>query len=353
MQRDASSHVLRFQRIPGKHEARDAGWELLVVELAGVEHEQARLRLFDDVDFDAGDERQALAREAFCDRYVARLAPGARRRIEFLSVARVRSEDDLLAAHPLRKPIGASAHRMFHHAARFVLVRLDDLARHRGEGDVGQPMLEQVVRIPEFDAQRIAIDYLKALDRLVVVECACAPSRGEHFIEAGKLMLEDVERNRAHLRVENPLDAVNVILGRQLARLALERRVVREKNPGRHLDRERAPAVGDFRQSRRRIRNEARRTCEIVIGVKRIEDRIADHERVVVVDGLRIESGFGRFERHAQRPGRLGRPCRRRRQEGERDDERHCIQGSVAHALSGSVFNAPGRRSMAGFARVD
>ena len=123
-------------------------------------------------------------------------------------------------------------------------------------------------------------------------------------------MIEDVQPVRPYLRIENPLDAVDVVLGGQLAPLALERRIGGEIDARLHLDRVDAAAVADLRHAVGGVRDHAHRAREIIVGVQRVEDRPADVERVRVADRLRIEARFGDRLRDVQSLGHVRGGCR-------------------------------------------
>ncbi len=271
-----------------------------VVELAAAERQQPGLRLLDDRDLDPRRQRQLAAGETLGDLGVRRVA-GRRSRKAHVAERGVRLEDNALAAPPLREPIGPGSHRILHHATRAVALGRDDLPGHRRKGGRGEQVLERPVGIAELHLQRVAVERLQALDRRGVVE-ASGPSRlGEDRVESDEPVLEQVERVRAHLRIEDALDAVDVVLGGELALRVAERRMRREVDAASHLDRVRAAAVADQRQAVGRVGDEPGGTREVVVGVQRIEDRVAHPRRIGVVDRLRIEAVLGDGEGHAQR----------------------------------------------------
>ncbi len=274
------------------------------------------------------------------DRGVARLAPRTRRRKRHVPIVRIRFEQDALAARPLLQPVGPGAHRIFHHAVRGVLVGVHHFARHRRELVRREPPLEAVVRPPESDLQREAVERAQAFERRVVVPRSALPGGGERFVEADEVALEEVEPVRAHLGIEDPLEAVDVVLGHELARLALEGRVGREANARPDLDRVRAALVGHLGQRRGSVGDHARRPREIIVDVERIEDAADDVERIGVVGRLRVESVLGDRKGDAQRLRHVGR-VRHRRPPGRRSRTK-VRRRNVGIALTARQANAGG-----------
>ena len=237
----------------------------------------------------------------------APLAVGARRGIGDLAIVGIRLEHDALSARPLLQPVGAGADRVFHHPVRRILVGFDHLSRDCRELVRREPPLEAEVRPAEPDLQGEAVERAQPFEWCIVVPGAALPRGGERLVEADQVAFEHVEPIGAHLGIEDALEAVDVVLGGQLAPLALERRVGREESAGLHLDRVRAALIGDFRQRGRRIRDHPHGTREIVVDVQRIENA-ADHvERVQVVGGLRVEAVLGDRKGNAQRLRHVGR----------------------------------------------
>src|SRR6266536_891471 len=190
---------------------------------------------------------------------------------------------------------------MLHDAIRRVLVRRDDFTRDRSEPVVAQPVLERVVGRVEAYAQRVAIERLQTFDLRVVVEAVGLARTLQGRVETDEPTIEEIEPIRAQLRIEDALDAVYIIFRDELALPALERRIVGEVDAGPHLHRERAPAVGDLRHALGGVGDEAHRAGKIVVGVERIEDRVADFEGIRIVDRLRIEAVFRDRKRDMQR----------------------------------------------------
>ena len=159
-------------------------------------------------------------------------------------------------------------------------MRFDDFARDRGEPVVAEPVLERVIGRLEANAQRVAVECLHAFDLRVVVEALALARALQGLVEADETAVEEIKPVRAHLRVEDALDAVDVILGDELALLALECGIVCEVDARPYFHRERAPAVGDLRHVVGGVGDETHRAGEIVVGVERIEDRVTDFERI-------------------------------------------------------------------------
>ena len=103
-------------------------------------------------------------------------------------------------------------------------------AAERGRRQVRQQL---VVGEHELEPQRVAVDRLQALDRRIVVEVPGCLRFLDHRIGAGEASVDHLQRVRAHLRIEDALDRVDVVGGDELALLALEHRIVGEIIPGR------------------------------------------------------------------------------------------------------------------------
>ncbi len=192
------------------------------------------------------------------------------------------------------------------HAVGAVLVGFHDFARHGGQLRIGEPPFEPVVRPLEPDSKRVTVDRLQPLDPGVVVEDAALAGGGERLVQADQVALEEIQPVRPDLRIEDALDAVDVVVGGQFAPLALESGVRGEIDPGFDLDRIGAPFVGDLRQRGGGVGHDAHRPREIVVDVQRIENRADDGVRIDVAGRLRIESGFGDGERDVERLAHVG-----------------------------------------------
>ena len=90
-------------------------------------------------------------------------------------------------------------------------------------------------------------------------------------------------------------------------RLPLERGIVGEVDARLHRDRPRHAVGGDLRQRGGGVRDDPVRPREVVVRVRRVEDRAVDVVRVDVAARLRIEAGFRRRKRDPQHLVGIGR----------------------------------------------
>ncbi len=180
-------------------------------------------------------------------------------------------------------------------------VRLDDLARDRRHDARRHELEEHVVGLLELDLQRVAVERLQALELRVVVEPAARLRGRDELVGADELAVEVEAPERAHPRVDQPLPAVDVVRGDELARLALEHRVRREVDAGLDPDDDRRAAVADFRQRPRGRRPQRVRALQVVVLEQRVEDPAADPAGVAVVRDLRVEPVDVLLERDAKR----------------------------------------------------
>ncbi len=296
-ERDA---LLREARLELRRRVEDVPDEVVrdrrVVDRPLLEREHPRRAFLDDADLDAAGQREPPALVLRDDRAVRGVAAVGE---ALVAEARVRLEHDPLAAAPLLEAVGPGADRVRHHPARAVGVSLDDLAgdgRRRRRREVGE---ELGVGKVEADADRVAVDRLKARDRLVVVELAALLRRCDEVLHADEATVEHLHRVRAHPRVHHPLPRVDVVLGRQLALLPLERRVVGEIDARLDADRPGLPAVGDLGQRDRGVRDELVRPRQVVVLVGRVEDHAVDRVAVDVARRGGVEAGLRGREHRA------------------------------------------------------
>ena len=133
------------------------------------------------------------------------------------------------------------------------------------------------------------VDGLESFDLRVVVELAGLPRR----VDDGSRADEQVGQRRLaallEVGIEPPLDRIDVIGGDELARPALEHRIVGEQDSRLDADRPGAAAVGDLGQGDRGVRHHAGGRGEVVELVEPFEDDVGDAARVEVGDLLGIE----------------------------------------------------------------
>jgi hypothetical protein len=243
--------------------------------------------------------------------------------VELVAEARVALQRDERRAAPLHQAVRAGAHRMLHDR---VAVHLGHLARDRARVDrFGELERKARARMAEADAQRVAVDHLQALDRLVVVERRIPALRAF----AQRLQAEDVVGQQpgvggaVQARVEVALERVRIVLGGQLARAAVEGGIVGEEDAGADLQGELAEVGRHLRQRRRRRHAQPGGAREQVVAQRRLDDVVDDLARVGVRGLRRIEPRLGHLHRVAQhllRRGRLREGARRRHARGERGE---------------------------------
>src|SRR5439155_20795502 len=83
---------------------------------------------------------------------------------------------------------------------------------------------------PEMNAQRVAIDDFEARHRRRVIEMARLLRLRARFVAADELAFDEPQPWTLHGRVEQALERIGVVLCRELARLAAERRIGREED---------------------------------------------------------------------------------------------------------------------------
>ena len=306
---------------------RDLG-ELLAhvqdIQLVFLKREPRRLLLFDDVDLDPPDLRHLLAFHRRGDLDVAWVAAGFGLPYESSKI-RVGFEDDLVRALPFLEAIGAGSNRV---SIGVVGVGVDDLARDRAVVRHGHEISEVVVGLLELDLQRISVQRLQSVDPGVVIHPAAFFGVFLELLESHDAIDEAFE-GRLVGGILEALDRVDVILRGQLALLALERGVRGKVNPLADLEDIGPGLIAYHRHGFRRARNKLRRTRQIVVGHQRVEDRLVDGMRIVILDFHRVETGFGDVEFDAQHLVRI-----RRLSASARQHERHGDPASIARCLA-------------------
>ena len=164
---------------------RDAGC-LDAVDLAVQEREPPRLAFLDDRDFDPLRERERLVLHRARDRLPCR-RHRTRRHVGDAAEVGIGLEHDARAALVLAEPVGTGADRM---RADVQAVRLDDLARHRGQVRHRKHVRKSKVRRLQADPQRVAVDDFEARQRRVVVELAGLARALLRLVAADELAFE-------------------------------------------------------------------------------------------------------------------------------------------------------------------
>ena len=271
------------------------------VVLAVQEGQPARLRLLDDADLDAVQQRQPLAAQP---RRLGLRVGVVRRRVglvDLFAKARVAFEHDARGAPPLRQPERPRAHRV---RQQVVGIGLHHLARHcAGELRRGPQRQEARRRLGQPHLEAVAVEHAQAVDGGVVGERrARAQRRAAQLRQAQDLrVLELVEVFGAQRGVVEALDAVDVVGRHQLARAAAEHGIVGEEDAGADREDE-MPEVGrHLGHRRRRQRHQLRRPRQVLVGQRRLEDVRHHAQRDLVRRHQRVETGLGDVEGHAQR----------------------------------------------------
>ena len=300
-----------------------------VVVLAVEEGEPARLRLVHDVDLDAPHDRQPLALEARVDG-AARLVGAGVAVEDLLAVAGVGLEHQARAAHPLRDAVGAGAHGM---VGDVLAVALDHLAGQRRGGGHREHVGEGVVGVREPDADRVAVERLQALDGAVVVEAPGLLRRLHGRVRPADLALDEEEPLAPQLRVEEALDGIDVVVRRELARLAAERGIGREEDAGPDLQREGGAVVGHLGQRRpccRRASRAARGSRRRGAG-RRSRARCCPRPRPTRRRGRASIPRWGR---------RCARPCAGRAARGRAAARARARKAAARRATAGEAVSA-------------
>ena len=270
------------------------------VGLAVDEREPARLLLLDDRDLDAIDHRQAPPLEAREQRLALGVVGRRLGVVEHLAEVGVALEGDERAAPPLDELERAGADRV---RSASVAVELDHLARHRAvEVAAGQGLVEARSRLLEREAHRVAVERADAFDLLVVVERLLLVEGALAQLRQAEIAFRLHARPHRALvrRIGEALPRVDVVLGDELAPLALERRVVGEEDAGPDPRGPDAEVVGVLRHAVGGERLDLHRPRQVVVGVEALEDVRRQRARVQVVDLGRIEAGLGDLEGVAQ-----------------------------------------------------
>ncbi len=273
---------------PGKRDIGEfLGQRPEVIVLAVQEREPARLRLVDDVDLDAPDDRKPASQQVRVDGVARRVRAGIAIE-EFLAIAGIRLEHDARAAHPFGDAKGTGAHGV---EGDVFAVALHHLPGQRGRRRHGEHIGERVVGAREPDADRVAVRRLQSLDGPLVVEAPRFLRRVHGGVRPEDLALDEEEPLAAQLRVEQALDGIDVVVGRQFARLAAERGVRSEEDAGPQPEREGGALVAHLGRPCR-VADELRGPREEVVGEQGIEDRLRDAARGLVGFRRRVELRF-------------------------------------------------------------
>ena len=252
--------------------------------------------LGDDADLDAADLRYPLAFHRRDRGLVARVV-GAGEVPDDLAIVRIRLEDHLGFSYPVGQDIGSGPDRM---RVGIVGVGLDYLTRDRRHGRHGHDVGEVVIGFLEVDAQRIAIDQLEPPHRSIVVEPARLDGSCRQFIETDDFSVNEEAPRGGILRIHEPFDGISVVRGGQLTTLAFERGVWMKVDALADMEQVHLAVVVDLRQRLRRLRNQLRGPCQIIVGQQRLENLLHDLARIIVGHPDRIETGFLDLERDTQ-----------------------------------------------------
>ena len=260
----------------------------------------ARLVFLDDVNLDPVDQRKSATLEAL----VGCLGLGRVGRwiglIPLLPEVGVAHKTDLGRALPLGQLEGAGSDRVLHD---LVAVFLDDLTGHGPEHTrIGQRVNKTRAGLLQLELQRVPVQRAQALDFGVVIKPGagrlCRSTQSGH---ADDLFLSEAAEHRALvLWIGDALKAVDVIGRRQFALLSTKRGVVVKVDAlpdayregleiGRHL----RHALGD-------VGHQLGGPCQVVIGVKGVEDIGRQNARIQVGQLGRIEAGLRHAKRVAQ-----------------------------------------------------
>ena len=256
-----------------------------VIEVTLREREDLGLRFLDDADLDAPDLRQRLAAHAL--HQILLRCVGIRGKHQ-LPVMRIGLEHDTRRAPPFLQDVGPGAHRMAHDV---LALGLDDLARDRHHREAGEALLQRVVGARQPYLQRVAVQRAQPRDRGVVVEMRTRLARRvDDRARADDQVCQRRVPAAAQVGIDRPLDRVDVVRRDELARLALERRVVGEQDSVAQADRPGLAVVGDHRHRGRGAGHDLRSRRQVFVFVERLEDGTRDARRVQVGALLRIEA---------------------------------------------------------------
>ena len=191
-------------------------------------------------------------------------------------------------------------------------------------------------RLAQLDPQRVAVERLQALDLPVVVELAALHRLGVELAQADdSLVLERRQAGALELGVVDALEGVDEVLGDELARLALEGRIVGEEDARPDLEGEGPEVLRDLGHRLGGERLQLERPGQVVVGEQRVEDVRGADARVDVADLGRIESGLGDLEGVAQHlfaGARVAGRADRRPATGRARPGRACIAQAAAIA---------------------
>ena len=235
------------------------------------------------------------------------------------AVVRVRLEHDLRRPLPFDQPVGPGPDGPAHDV---VPGGFDRLARNGEHVEHGEPLEQRVVELGQPKLQHVPVDRAQAFDRRVVVELPAGLAR--HVDDRPSADDEVGQRGiatAAQIRIEPPLDRVDVVLGNELAR-PLERRIVGEADALLQPDRPGPTAVGELRHRLGGVRHDARRVRQIVELVEALENVRCDARGAQIRALLRIQAGDV-AQRNAQHLAHVGGKRGRARPRGERKKQEH------------------------------
>ncbi len=151
------------------------------------------------------------------------------------------------------------------------------------------------------------IQRLQAGDRRIVIKFSCRLGLLHDRIETDDFSFDKVDGGRTIDRIDQALDAVDIVVRSQFAPYALECRVRCEMNALLDAKCVRLAAIGDLRHRFGSLRHQLRRACQVVVTQQRFEDRFHDPVRIQIRRQHRIETVVRRFKCHSHDLVRIGR----------------------------------------------
>ena len=151
------------------------------------------------------------------------------------------------------------------------------------------------------DAQRVAIQHLQAFDRRLKIELAGLPGRFAQRIRAVNFSIDHKELTRQIFWIEQAPEAVGVILRRKFATLAIERRIVGEKNARPQAANVDSPFFKHFGHFTQCEWHQFQWSGEVIVLQHRLENIVDDVRAVDAIHLGRIEfAGADGLLHHAQ-----------------------------------------------------
>ena len=172
-------------------------------------------------------------------------------------------------------------------------VGIDNLARDRTGARHRQQINEAGVGFLEVDLQRVTISDFYSPQWRVVVELAGLSGPALALAGSEQLAFDQPGPRALDRRIEHSLESIGVVRCDQLARLAVEGRVRREKDSLAQLANVGLAAILQRRHGLERARDQFDRPGEIIVGEHRLVDVIDDAVRRAIGSELRVEAGFG------------------------------------------------------------